>query len=154
MNRSTHIDVVTNLAQVVTDQPTPAVFVQRIVQELSETHQARSGMLVRLASDGYIDVIGAFGSGDQMMRPFERMPIWSDAPITAAIRERKTQQVHTDAFTTLLALPVQARGITIGGFCVTLASGATVDLDQPIWRIIIGLAAQHISPASDQLRII
>jgi hypothetical protein len=154
MNPSTPIDVVTHLAQVVTDQPTPAVFVQRVVQELSETHHARSGLLVRLASDGYVDVIGSFGQDAHLMQAFERLPIWDDAPITTAIRERTPQQVHRDAMSTLIALPVQARGITIGGLCLTLASGTAVDLNQPIWRVINGLAAQHICPTYDHHRVI
>lgn len=146
MNRSTHIDVVRNLAQVVADQPPPAIFVQRVVHELSETHQTRSGFLVRLASDGYVDVIGSFGLDDPTRGNVERLPIWSDAPITTAIRDRRALQVRRDAITSVIALPVQARGITIGGLSITIASAESVDLDHPMWRILIGLAAQHISP--------
>ena len=124
------IDLIASLAKAVQDNPNPYQLTSHIALKTLSALDCRSVAIGIIQREGFLDLIGNYGLGEDTVSPFTRMPLWTLNPMTDAARTgefvhvNSTQEMHSRypvmasvkerPSEITVAAPIKFRNITIG----------------------------------------
>ena len=155
------LSLVASLAQVVQDNPDPYQLTSHIALETLAILDCRSVAIGAIHREGFLDLIGTYGLGQETTEPFVRMPLWTQNPMTDAARTG--QFVYTKTVEELntrypvmadikerpteitVAAPIKYRNSTIGSiaFGVMIEPPAGYDT-HPFTDAVLALSALYL----------
>lgn len=130
-----HIKLIADLSQTVLDHPEPDQFLAHLTNKTLALIDARGAILGIVEREGFLDLRGSYGFSQNIVEPFNRIPLWTAVPITDAVRtgdisifstprEMITRYPHLENFSDVkegitISAPLRSRNTVLGAIGIT-----------------------------------
>lgn len=140
--------LIADLARTVLENPKPNEFASFLALRTLSSLDCRGVILGRIQQEGFLDLVAAYGFGNESTEPFTRMPLWTPLPITDSARFRRTiifnepsemikeypqlGSISMSSQGVTVSMPILSRNLVIGALGFTSLIAPADDIDDSL----------------------
>lgn len=167
MGSSDPLQIIATLAKVVHDNPDPHQLTSHIALHSLSMLDCRAVAIGLIQREGFLDLIGNYGLGQETTTPFVRMPLWNQLPMTEAartgefvtVRSREEMKIRFPVLGAVeenpseitVAAPIKFRNSTIGSIAFGVVKEPPTGFEtHPFTDAVLALIGIYLHNFSDR----